>query len=50
MRNFASDNYAPVLPEVMDAIAAANHGHARSYGADDVTALLLRANLRGKRP
>jgi threonine aldolase len=38
--HFASDNYAPVLPEVMAAIAAANHGHDRAYGADAVTARL----------
>ena len=37
-RGFASDNYAGVLPEVMEAIAAANHGHATSYGGDEWTA------------
>src|SRR5215217_6451822 len=45
---FASDNYAPVLPEVMEALAAANHGHDRAYGADAVTArveALLREEL-----
>jgi len=36
--HFNSDNYAPVLPEVMAAIAAANEGHMASYGADEVTA------------
>ena len=36
--HFNSDNYAPVLPEVMEAIAAANEGHMASYGADEVTA------------
>jgi threonine aldolase len=35
---FASDNHAAVHPEVMDAIAAANHGHAGAYGADPWTA------------
>jgi threonine aldolase len=35
---FNSDNYAPVLPEVMEAIAAANEGHMPAYGADAVTA------------
>src|SRR4051812_16642720 len=40
MRAFASDNYAPALPEVLEAIAAANTGHAVSYGADPVTARL----------
>src|SRR4051794_10536201 len=45
---FNSDNYAPVLPEVMAAIAAANEGHAPAYGADAVTArveALLREEL-----
>jgi threonine aldolase len=37
MKSFASDNYAGVLPEVMTALAAANTGHARSYGADGIT-------------
>jgi threonine aldolase len=36
-RGFASDNYAGILPEVLDAIAAANSGHAVSYGGDDRT-------------
>jgi threonine aldolase len=45
---FNSDNYAPVLPEVMAALAAANEGHAPAYGADAVTArveALLREQL-----
>ena len=33
-RGFASDNHAGVHPEVLEAIAAANEGHAASYGAD----------------
>src|ERR1043165_7600374 len=37
-KSFASDNYAPVLPEVMQALQDANDRHARSYGADDITA------------
>src|SRR4051794_28183573 len=37
MRAFASDNYAPALPEVLEAIVAANTGHVVSYGADPVT-------------
>jgi threonine aldolase len=37
LKSFASDNYAGVLPEVMNALTAANVGHARSYGADDIT-------------
>ena len=35
---FNSDNYAPVLPEVMQALAAVNTGHEPAYGADSVTA------------
>jgi threonine aldolase len=34
---FASDNYAPILPEALEAIAAANTGHETSYGADQWT-------------
>ena len=37
MKSFASDNYAGVLPEVMEALQKANNLHARSYGADEVT-------------
>jgi threonine aldolase len=40
VRNFASDNYATALPEALEAIAAANHGPAVSYGADEWTARL----------
>ena len=35
--SFASDNYAGALPDVIDAVAAANGGHAPAYGADEVT-------------
>ncbi|MFL5913079.1 MAG: threonine aldolase family protein [Gaiellaceae bacterium] len=35
---FASDNNAGALPEVLEAVAAANAGHAPAYGADDWTA------------
>ncbi len=35
--NFASDNYAGVHPEVMQAICAANKGPAVAYGGDDAT-------------
>ena len=48
MRGFASDNYAGIHPEVMEAIAAANAGHEPAYGDDAVTARLqerLRAEL-----
>lgn len=37
-RGFASDNYAGAHPEVLAALAEANVGHARSYGADPWTA------------
>jgi threonine aldolase len=37
-RHFASDNYAGVHPEVLEAIAAANHGHVPGYGDDPYTA------------
>src|ERR687890_547259 len=36
-RGFGSDNHAGVLPEVLEAVAAANGGHAHSYGDDDWT-------------
>jgi threonine aldolase len=36
--NLGSDNVAGVAPEVMAALAAANHGNVPSYGADAVTA------------
>ncbi|TNE41336.1 MAG: low specificity L-threonine aldolase [Alphaproteobacteria bacterium] len=35
--NFASDNAAPVLPEIMEALARANSGPARAYGNDPLT-------------
>ena len=47
--HFASDNTAPVAPEIMAAILAANHGPASSYGADELTARLDRACPRGVR-
>lgn len=37
MKSFASDNYAGVIPEVMEALQKANNEHARSYGADEIT-------------
>jgi threonine aldolase len=36
-KTFASDNYAPVHPAIMDALARANEGHASSYGSDEYT-------------
>jgi threonine aldolase len=35
--DFASDNHAGAHPEVVDAIARANEGHAGSYGSDSWT-------------
>lgn len=40
--NFRSDNVATVSPEILAAIAAANHGPAASYGDDEYSALLNR--------
>ncbi len=39
-RGFASDNYAGVHPEVLDALAAANGGHQVAYGEDQYSELL----------
>ena len=36
-RGFASDNYAGIHPEVLEAISRANAGHAVAYGDDDET-------------
>ncbi|HEY2356090.1 MAG TPA: beta-eliminating lyase-related protein [Phenylobacterium sp.] len=36
--DFASDNAAPVAPEAMEAVLAANSGFAPGYGADPVSA------------
>ncbi len=36
-RGFASDNYAGVHPEILDALALANDGHQISYGEDAYT-------------
>lgn len=40
--DFASDNVTGVAPEVMAALAAANRGTMRSYGADAITGRLQR--------
>ena len=37
MQNFASDNYAGICPEAVQALLAANVGHAPAYGDDDWT-------------
>ena len=42
---FASDNTSGVPAEIMAALARANDGYARSYGADDIMARLT-ARLR----
>jgi threonine aldolase len=44
-RSFASDNNAPVAPEIMQAIAEANTGDAPAYGEDEWTARAI-ARLR----
>jgi threonine aldolase len=36
-RSFASDNNAGIHPRILEAIAAANHGHAVGYGDDPYT-------------
>ena len=33
-RTFASDNAAPVQPEILESLTAANRGHAIAYGDD----------------
>ncbi len=37
LQQFASDNYAGICPEVWQATAEANHGHATAYGDDPWT-------------
>ncbi len=37
MQHFASDNYAGICPEALNALLAANTGHVRSYGDDEWT-------------
>ena len=41
-RSFASDTTAPAQPDVLEAVLAANVGHADSYGADDLTRDVVR--------
>lgn len=38
MKSFASDNYAGIHPEVLQAISAANNQHTIAYGDDEYTA------------
>jgi threonine aldolase len=40
-RSFASDNNAPVAPEILAAIVAANDGDALGYGHDERTAVAI---------
>ncbi|WOH63961.1 threonine aldolase family protein [Bradyrhizobium sp. BWA-3-5] len=40
--NFHSDNVAPVAPEILRALASANHGSVAPYGKDEWSALLQR--------
>jgi len=37
-RSFASDNNAPIAPEILQAIVEANAGDAPAYGDDEWTA------------
>ncbi|OEH85382.1 threonine aldolase [Desulfuribacillus stibiiarsenatis] len=41
--SFASDNYAPVHPFVMEALIEANHGHVPAYGNDQYTQAAIEA-------
>jgi threonine aldolase len=47
VRSFASDNNAGVHPEVLAALAAANHGHVVGYGDDDYTRATARRFREG---
>ena len=40
-RHFASDNWAGAHPAVLEAVAAANAGHAPAYGDDPWTARVV---------
>jgi threonine aldolase len=42
IRSFASDNNASIHPAVLEAIAAANHGHTVGYGDDPYTQSAIR--------
>lgn len=41
MKTFASDNAAPVAPEILAALEQANSGDAKSYGADPYTSRVI---------
>lgn len=38
--HFASDNAGPAAPQILDALASANEGHALAYGVDSLTRTL----------
>ncbi len=40
-KGLASDNYAGVLPEMLEALVEASRFHAKSYGYDEFTVLLF---------
>src|SRR5581483_5129302 len=42
IRSFASDNNASIHPQILEAIAAANHGHTVGYGDDPHTQSAIR--------
>lgn len=44
-RGFGSDNHASVHPLILQALQNANHGHAHSYGLDDLT-LAVEAKIK----
>lgn len=37
MKSFASDNYAPVHPKVLEELSKVNNHHMKAYGADEIT-------------
>ncbi len=37
MKSFASDNYAPVHPKVLEELSKVNIDHMKAYGADEIT-------------
>ncbi len=46
MKSFGSDNHSGIHPTILEALAAANHGHAVAYGDDPITAR-VEGMLRG---
>ena len=37
LKSFASDNYAPISPQVLQSLSDANSGHSKAYGQDELT-------------